>query len=103
MAVPQYGQVPGTRKAEGDGTLEETEHHPQGKRCLARPTPFPGPGIIASPCREAVPARRLESPYFWRAFVATHIPQATASSSVSCSKSHTPDQGPSLFRMTGSL
>jgi len=103
MAEPQYGQVRGNSELKGAGTLEEWDIIPRGRDALPGQRPFPGPGFITSLCREAVPVRRLESPYFWRAFVATHIPQATASSSVSFSKSHTPDQGPSLLRMTGSL
>jgi hypothetical protein len=66
-----------------------------------RPCPAPALSLRHAP-RRFLPGA-FNSPYSWRAFVATHIPQATASSSVSCSMSHTPDQGPSLFRMTGSL
>src|SRR5918996_6254351 len=89
---------------EGAGTLEEMKHHPQVKRlpCPANALPRPPVFHFVMPRGGSCPAR-LGFPYSWRAFFATHIPQATASSSVSCSRSHTPDQGPSLLRMTGSL
>ena len=58
----------------GAGTLEEMEHHPQGKRCLARPTPFPGPATIISSRPESVPARRLGLPLLLARFLATTSP-----------------------------
>src|SRR5918996_4402203 len=87
----------GGRDPGGDGAPNPGEAF-AGQRL----SPAPQHYHFVTPRGGSCPAR-LGFPYSWRAFFATHIPQATASSSVSCSRSHTPDQGPSLLRMTGSL